>query len=252
MSNSSSVPKLWLDTGLLIIFGSSIDAQEHSHNAIQIIWPMGHQSLLLNGAEYDSACIIAAGQAHSLTLELGWIILIEPQSKLGELINRGLAGSSFKRLDVTNQVQVSLGQEADITTVLAALQPIWESLNLHLSDFIHTHKYANMDSRIAQLQAHLNHCFDGECLKPEAWKAESIAQDLALSESRFLHLFKQEMSIPWRPYLLWRRLLCAVNSMQKGRSATEAAHIAGFSDSAHLSRTFKKMFGLSIRQASKR
>ncbi|NRA25432.1 MAG: hypothetical protein HRU08_13375, partial [Oleispira sp.] len=64
MSNSSSVPKLWLDTGLLIIFGSSIDAQEHSHNAIQIIWPMGHQSLLLSGAEYDSACIIAAGQAH--------------------------------------------------------------------------------------------------------------------------------------------------------------------------------------------
>jgi AraC-like DNA-binding protein len=30
-----------------------------------------------------------------------------------------------------------------------------------------------------------------------------------------------------------------------GASLTEAAHAAGFSDSAHLSRTFRRMFGVS-------
>ena len=64
-----------------------------------------------------------------------------------------------------------------------------------------------------------------------------------------VHLFKQEMRIPWRPYLLWRRLLCAIAFMHKGGSATAAAYQAGFSDSAHLSRTFKSMFGITIRQA---
>ena len=81
---------------------------------------------------------------------------------------------------------------------------------------------------------------------------DTLADELNLSESRFLHLFKAEMNIAWRPYLLWRRLLCAINSLQRGLSATEAAHVAGFSDSAHLSRTFRNNFGMTIRQVTKK
>jgi AraC-like DNA-binding protein len=89
-------------------------------------------------------------------------------------------------------------------------------------------------------------------VKPQQWRAADIALELNLSESRFLHLFKDTMQIPWRPYLLWRRLICAVQTLQQGKTATEAAYIAGFSDSAHLSRTFKKQFGLSLRDYQKR
>lgn len=31
----------------------------------------------------------------------------------------------------------------------------------------------------------------------------------------------------------------------RGSSLTEAAHVAGFADSAHLSRTFRSMFGIA-------
>jgi AraC-like DNA-binding protein len=42
----------------------------------------------------------------------------------------------------------------------------------------------------------------------------------------------------------WLRLIRAVDAHAGGLSLTEAAHAAGFADSAHLSRTFKRMFGM--------
>lgn len=242
--------KLWLDTGLMVFFGSSIDAQAHSHNAIQITWPIKKQSLILNGNEINTACIIAANQSHSLSLEQGWILLIEPQSSLGELISQSLTGQNFKLLDLEpDDAQIEIELSASIQTVLSSLKAIWQAIDIELSSIGFANSSTHLDRRINQLVQSLDQCFISECVKPESWLAEAVAQSLALSESRFLHLFKQEMKIAWRPYLLWRRLLCAANVIQRGRSATEAAHIAGFSDSAHLSRTFKKMFGTTIRQA---
>jgi len=45
-------------------------------------------------------------------------------------------------------------------------------------------------------------------------------------------------------YLLWQRLLIALASTARGVSLTEAAHGAGFADSAHMARTFREAFGL--------
>jgi AraC-like DNA-binding protein len=73
-----------------------------------------------------------------------------------------------------------------------------------------------------------------------------IAEEVSLSESRFTHLFKYQMGIPVRRYLLWLRLRDAVEQAFNGMSFTYAAHHAGFSDSAHLSRTFKQMSGMTL------
>ncbi len=242
--------KTWFTPGLMIINGSSIDALEHSHNAIQLIWPETSCRLKINNTLYEQAMIVAPDVSHCLQMESGWILLIEPQSLLGDMIISALAGAPYKPLpDIGYSASIDKSSHISFEHVIQMLEPVWQCLNIPSSMLSKAEENLQLDDRIQRLQSKLNRCFDDECLKPEAWKAASIAQDLALSESRFLHLFKQEMNIPWRPYLLWRRLLCAANAMVKGRNATEAAHIAGFSDSAHLSRTFKKMFGLSIRQA---
>jgi len=44
---------------------------------------------------------------------------------------------------------------------------------------------------------------------------------------------------------LWLRLMRAVERFAAGASLTDAAHEAGFADSAHLSRTFRRMFGIA-------
>ncbi|MDP1557123.1 MAG: AraC family transcriptional regulator [Hyphomonas sp.] len=73
---------------------------------------------------------------------------------------------------------------------------------------------------------------------------DQAARGVGLSPSRASHLFVEETGLPFRTYVLWLRLVCAVEARLAGRTLTEAAQEAGFSDSAHLSRTFKRMFGL--------
>jgi AraC-like DNA-binding protein len=72
-----------------------------------------------------------------------------------------------------------------------------------------------------------------------------VAKLICLSPGRTRHLFVQQTGLPFRTYLLWLRLVRAVELFAGGASLTEAAHGAGFADSAHLSRTFRRMFGIA-------
>ena len=65
-----------------------------------------------------------------------------------------------------------------------------------------------------------------------------------LSPSRARHLFVEGTGLPFKTYLLWLRLERAVALYARGGSLTEAAYEAGFADSAHFSRTFRRTFGL--------
>lgn len=78
--------------------------------------------------------------------------------------------------------------------------------------------------------------------------ALTLAQAAAmahLSPSRFRHLFVAQTGISFRAYLLWARVGFAVARGLAGGSWTDAAQQAGFADSAHLSRTCRRMFGLA-------
>lgn len=78
----------------------------------------------------------------------------------------------------------------------------------------------------------------------EAVSLSGAAERAALSMSRLRHLFVDQVGIPFRPYVLWSRLVHVVERIGHGADLTRAAADAGFSDSAHLSRTFRANFGL--------
>lgn len=74
---------------------------------------------------------------------------------------------------------------------------------------------------------------------------QQVAAAVHLSPGRLRHLFVQETGTTYRGYVLWLRINRAVVAMMEGRNWTEAAHETGFADSAHLSRTFRRVFGIS-------
>jgi AraC family transcriptional regulator len=97
------------------------------------------------------------------------------------------------------------------------------------------------DSRIATARSLVTSQFLVEQYQP----ITSLAARVHLSSSRFRHLFRTEMGMSVQSYLRWRRLLAAACTSAQGASLTEAAHRAGFADSAHLTRVFRVTFGIS-------
>lgn len=94
----------------------------------------------------------------------------------------------------------------------ARIDSLFKQLNEYpkLLGALQSNPYHCQDERLRKLLTRLDTCLDGECSKPEQWRAKEVADWLALSESRFLHLIKAELGITWRPYLLWRRLICVL------------------------------------------
>lgn len=79
-------------------------------------------------------------------------------------------------------------------------------------------------------------------------ESRRLAADVGLSESRFLHLFRQESGTSLRRYRLWMRLIRAGLAISAGKNMTEAAAEAGFASPSHLSDRFKSTFGLTATQ----
>ena len=97
------------------------------------------------------------------------------------------------------------------------------------------------DARIARVVREIER-------RPHDFDSAGEAAGLAcLSPSRFRARFGAEVGLPFTRYRLWRRMAVVMRTVAAGRSLTDAAHAAGFASSAHLSTTFRRMFGLSAR-----
>ncbi|MGA9918254.1 MAG: AraC family transcriptional regulator [Paraburkholderia sp.] len=72
-----------------------------------------------------------------------------------------------------------------------------------------------------------------------------LADMCGLSESGLAHLFAAVTGSSISQYLLWVKMRKAAEMFVENVKLTEVAHVIGFSDSAHLSRTFKKYFSIT-------
>jgi AraC-like DNA-binding protein len=57
---------------------------------------------------------------------------------------------------------------------------------------------------------------------------------------------------PCGPYVLWLRLQCRAGELVRGKSVTDAAYTAGFSDAAHFTPHVSRMLGATPRQVLQR
>lgn len=99
----------------------------------------------------------------------------------------------------------------------------------------------NLDPRVRRC---LDHFKTKEISYPDMMR--SLQAETHLSESRLSHLFKKEMGLSLKKYLVWSRLRETIQYvLSEETSLYEAGLKSGFFDQAHLSRAFKQMLGLS-------
>ena len=154
----------------------------------------------------------------------------------------GLLDSSWDFVEKLNEVR-HFDEAIDLDACLQDLETVEDSqrlLKLIVAPFAQVRQSPNkIDKRIKLVLAAL------ENLDERQISADEFAHMVELSKSRFLHLFTKNVGLPFRRYVLWQRIINAVDEVRLGHDLTASAHAGGFADSAHFSRTFRETFGLS-------
>ncbi|WP_157718093.1 helix-turn-helix domain-containing protein [Halopseudomonas xinjiangensis] len=81
---------------------------------------------------------------------------------------------------------------------------------------------------------------------------EELAAAHRITYSWMSRLFSHSVGIPLRDYKNWLRRRKVWELLATNLSLTEIAHRAGFSDSAHLSRTYRRWFGMTPSESRRR
>lgn len=77
---------------------------------------------------------------------------------------------------------------------------------------------------------------------PDKLDLAALAARVSLSSSRLTHLFREELGVAPRRFLLHLKLNRALAHWQRGKSVSQLAVEAGFYDQPHLVRTAREMF----------
>lgn len=110
---------------------------------------------------------------------------------------------------------------------------------------VYTDYISTRDERIEKI---ISKIISGEWLN---YSVKEIAKSVFLSESRLTHLFKEEVGISLKSYILIRRMEYAYRFVSAGGKVTQAAMESGFASSAHLAYTCKILTGISITEVLK-
>jgi AraC family transcriptional regulator len=215
----------------------------HSHHALQIALALDGACLFRSegehwtefaGALVGSDCLHQFEVAGAPTVAH---LFVEPETAEGRALRAWLGGATIAPLPGPQQQAMA---QALRSVLHAPAQTVLDAARQAVATLAGVPAPAQpVDGRVARAIAHAR-----ERLHAGVTLA-SAAEAAALSPSRLRHLFMQETGTGFRVYVLWLRLNAAIQSANAGHNWTEAAHEAGFADSAHLTRTFKRMFGIN-------
>ena len=102
----------------------------------------------------------------------------------------------------------------------------------------------NSDERIAKMLAYIN----SNIHKTELLKVENLADVFIMSPTYVSEYFKKQVSMSLREYIIKAKLkLVEIRLLNSDYTLTQIADDLGFTDVSHLSKTFKRYTGSSIR-----
>jgi AraC family transcriptional regulator len=229
---------LWL---ALITGGNGL----HIHHALQISLPLSgkvrfRRSQSKEWSEYSGA-VITPDLPHAFEAPGRVVanILFEPESVAGRaLLDRYITPGiwALRAEDVARLVAplaVAHAEDASDERLVTIAREVIAALSDTAPQSPAT------DPRVLEGIQHIRSHLD------EPITLTDLARSVGLSPGRFRHLFVTETGVSCKAFILWERLNKALALGFGGTSWTEAAHAANFADSAHLSRTCRRMFGMA-------
>ncbi len=231
--------------GGAIFVGKAGKLPAHAHQAIQICFLFEGRIRLRTDNEapwtdYDLA-LVPSRYRHAmdgLRAHYGATLFVEPETRAGRILTERYLRQGIAELDRTPAAAVLLElraaalEERHPRAIVERARAFVESLTERSQPAV------TSDERILRAVKYINdHLSEPLTLK-------QVARVTYLSPSRFRHLFAEQTGMAFRPYVLWRRFVSVWEHRMQGASLSAAAHAAGFSDSAHLARTSRRMIGI--------
>jgi AraC family transcriptional regulator len=227
-----------------LVFSEFLQADPHAHSGLQLsVGIDGAPRVRLDGTWLhargvliDSDTVHAFDCAGSMTA-IGWV---EAESFAGRRLRETvLERRPWATLpdDMCARLAETIARHGEIPAECGDARRRWRDLLGVLVPGLP--EDPQVDERI---QAVLDHLRAVPSPPPTVMELAALA---FLSESRLQHVFREQVGVPIRRYLLWHRYLTAMSLLADGVSATEAAHATGFADSAHFTRTAVRMNGFT-------
>jgi len=245
MGEPISVAQYFPWDGGAIFLGTAGAIPAHAHQAIQICFRFEGCIRLRTSndepwTEYEIA-IVPSRQRHAMDgarVHYGATIFVEPETREGHVLTERYARQAIAEIgralvvDTLPSLRAAALERRGRAAIVEQARRVVHALTQQAE------RSAASDERIIRAVRYVNdHLSAPLTLK-------QVADVAYLSPSRFRHLFAEQTGMGLRQYVLWRRFVSVWEHRMNGASLSTAAHAAGFADSAHLTRTSRRMFGM--------
>lgn len=243
VANDSVRVRLYLWAHRLLYIGPTLRTRLHRHHAAQICWGFGDRlrSRVEPQGQWQewNGFLVQPNRPHAFdaTGAAVAILFMDPEGiEYAHMRARPGMDADITPFEPSQQAAIGLAtlaldggaiEEAD------AICRTWLGLDRVAP------RICDRDARLVRVLQMLHARVD------QPVRLQSLANALHVSSSWLSHRFVEETGVPLRRYVMWLRLRRAVEAVLHGACWTEAAHAAGFSDSAHLSRSFRDNFGIA-------
>ncbi len=231
--------------GGAVFVGTAHVIPAHAHHAIQICFLFDGQIRLrprddAAWTDYDIA-VVPSQHGHSMDgsgNRHGATLFVEPETREGRILAERHATDRVSNIEraplatVLHALRAAVAERRGREAIVTGARRVVQSLTRH------SEPAAASDERIVRAVKYVNDRISAPLT------LKDVAAAVHLSPGRFRHLFAEQTGMGLRQYILWRRFVSVWEHRMNGASLSDAAHAAGFADSAHLARTSRRMIGI--------
>lgn len=243
-SIAPGAPPTW--PPLLAVRGPGAASAPHAHHGMHVVVALEGELTVEVGrsrARRAVGVITAPDVPHRIDARGATIFLVflDPESAAGTGLRAALGGDA-RLLDArARDAIVGVGgRDADPHAVMSGAGEPWTRRVVESALGVRIPPPTPLHPGVRRVLRHVARAGAEDDLSLEA-----LAAVARLSPGRLMHAFTACIGAPLRPYLAWLRVQRASAAIVSGATMTEAAHRAGFSDAAHMSRTFRRMLGMA-------